>query len=55
MHCDYKSRDQARASLFDCMEVFDNRQRHGCRGRRPDVVAATRYLTRGKARSAVVE
>ena len=27
MHCDYKSRDQARASLFDYMEVFYNRQR----------------------------
>jgi hypothetical protein len=22
MHCDYKTRDQARASLFDYMEVF---------------------------------
>ena len=27
MHCDYKSREQARASLFDYMEVFYNRQR----------------------------
>ena len=27
MHCDYKSRDRARASLFDYMEVFYNRQR----------------------------
>ena len=27
LHCDYKSRDQARASLFDYMEVFYNRQR----------------------------
>ena len=27
MHCDYPSRDQARASLFDYMEVFYNRQR----------------------------
>jgi transposase InsO family protein len=27
MHCDYKSRDQARANLFDYMEVFYNRQR----------------------------
>jgi putative transposase len=27
MHCDYKNRDQARASLFDYMEVFYNRQR----------------------------
>ena len=27
MHCDYKSRDQARASLFDYMEIFYNRQR----------------------------
>jgi transposase-like protein len=27
MHCDYKTRDQARASLFDYMEVFNNRQR----------------------------
>ena len=27
MHCDYKTRDQARASLFDYMEVFYNRQR----------------------------
>jgi putative transposase len=27
MHCDYKSRDQARASLFDYMEVFYNRLR----------------------------
>jgi putative transposase len=27
MHCDFKTRDQARASLFDYMEVFYNRQR----------------------------
>lgn len=27
MHCDYKTRDQARASLFDYMEMFYNRQR----------------------------
>jgi putative transposase len=27
MHCDYKTRDQARASLFDYMEVFYNRER----------------------------
>ena len=27
MHCDYKTRDQARASLFEYMEVFYNRQR----------------------------
>jgi hypothetical protein len=27
MHCDYKTRDDARVSLFDCMEVFYNRQR----------------------------
>jgi transposase InsO family protein len=27
MHCDYKTRDQARACLFDYMEVFYNRQR----------------------------
>ncbi len=27
MHCDYKTRDQARASLFDYIEVFYNRQR----------------------------
>ncbi len=27
MHCDYKTRDQARASLFDYMEVSYNRQR----------------------------
>ena len=26
MHCDYKTRDEARASLFDYMEVFYNRQ-----------------------------
>jgi putative transposase len=26
-HCDYKTRDQARASLFDYMEVFYKRQR----------------------------
>ena len=26
MHCDYKTRDQARASLFEYMEVFYNRQ-----------------------------
>jgi putative transposase len=26
MHCDYKTRDDARASLFDYMEVFYNRQ-----------------------------
>src|SRR5947199_5999816 len=25
--CDYKTRDQARASLFDYLEVFYNRQR----------------------------
>jgi hypothetical protein len=24
MHCDYKTRDPARASLFDYMEVFYN-------------------------------
>ena len=27
MHCDYKTRDDARASLFDYVEVFYNRQR----------------------------
>jgi len=27
MHCDFKTRDEARASLFDYMEVFYNRQR----------------------------
>ncbi|MFO1396524.1 MAG: IS3 family transposase [Burkholderiales bacterium] len=27
MHCDYKTRDDARASLFDYIEVFYNRQR----------------------------
>jgi len=27
MQCDCKTRDEARASLFDCMEVFYNRQR----------------------------
>ena len=27
MHCDYKTRDQARASLFDYMELFYNRLR----------------------------
>ena len=27
MHCDYQTRDQARVSLFDYMEVFYNRQR----------------------------
>jgi transposase InsO family protein len=27
MHCDYRTRDQARASLFDYVEVFYNRQR----------------------------
>ena len=27
MHCDYKTRNDARASLFDYMEVFYNRQR----------------------------
>jgi len=27
MHCDYKTRDDARASFFDYMEVFYNRQR----------------------------
>jgi putative transposase len=27
MHCDYKTRDDARVSLFDDMEVFYNRQR----------------------------
>ena len=27
MHCDYKTREEARASLFDYLEVFYNRQR----------------------------
>ena len=27
MHCDYKTRNDARVSLFDYMEVFYNRQR----------------------------
>ena len=27
MHCEYKTTDQARTSLFDYMEVFYNRQR----------------------------
>jgi len=27
MHCDYRTRDQARASLLDYVEVFYNRQR----------------------------
>src|SRR4051812_38785596 len=27
MHCDYKTRDQARVSLFEYMEIFYNRQR----------------------------
>ena len=27
MHCDYRTSDQARASLFDSMDVFYNRQR----------------------------
>ena len=27
MHCDYQTRDDARVSLFDYMEVFYNRQR----------------------------
>ena len=27
MHCDYKTRDDARVSLFDYIEVFYNRQR----------------------------
>ena len=27
MHCDYQTRDQARASLFDYMETLYNRQR----------------------------
>ena len=27
MHCDSRTRDQARASLFDYREVFYNRQR----------------------------
>jgi transposase InsO family protein len=27
MHCDYRTREQARASLFEYMEVFYNRQR----------------------------
>jgi len=26
-HCDYETTDEARASLFDYMEVFYNRQR----------------------------
>jgi len=31
MHCDYKTRDDARVSLFDYIEVFYNRQRGGNR------------------------
>ena len=27
MHCDYQTREQARSSLFEYMEVFYNRQR----------------------------
>ena len=27
MHCDYKTREEARASLFDYLVVFYNRQR----------------------------
>jgi len=27
MHCDYKTREEARVSLFDYLEVFYNRQR----------------------------
>ena len=27
MHCDYRTRDQARTSLFEYVEVFYNRQR----------------------------
>ena len=27
MHCDYKTRDQARSSLFEYMEVFYNNTR----------------------------
>ena len=27
MHCDYQTRDDARLSLFDYIEVFYNRQR----------------------------
>ena len=27
MHCDYRTRDDARASLFDYIEVFYNQQR----------------------------
>ena len=27
MHCDHKTRDEARAGLFDYVEVFYNRQR----------------------------
>ncbi len=27
MHCDYKTRDEARTSLFDYLEEFYNRQR----------------------------
>jgi len=27
MHCDYRTQDQARASLFDYVEMFYNRQR----------------------------
>jgi putative transposase len=27
MHCDYKTRDESRASVFDYMEVFYNRRR----------------------------
>jgi transposase InsO family protein len=27
MHCDYKTRDDARVSLFEYIEVFYNRQR----------------------------
>ena len=27
MHCDYQTREEARSSLFEYMEVFYNRQR----------------------------
>jgi Integrase core domain len=41
MHCDYRTRDDARAGLFDYIEVFYNRQR-------PLIQLATRLRNRSK-------
>ena len=45
MHCDYKTRDDARVSLFDYMEVFYNRQR-----RHSSISYEARYRSRRRNR-----